>query len=129
MIFGKKQRYIEVFQCSGMDGNLFLRGGNQGGMNPPPGAPGGVPHGAAAYPPQLLKQQLGVLSPPATPTPPPLLGFPPRPPRRSCRSPRCTRRLPSGCSRLPESTIGGGGDATAATSTTSCLQRPPCGRT
>lgn len=28
MIFGKKQRYIEVFQCSGEDMNLVLTGGN-----------------------------------------------------------------------------------------------------
>lgn len=27
MIFGKKQRYIEVFQCSGEDMNLVLTGG------------------------------------------------------------------------------------------------------
>uniref|UniRef100_A0A0K2U021 RRM domain-containing protein n=1 Tax=Lepeophtheirus salmonis TaxID=72036 RepID=A0A0K2U021_LEPSM len=29
MNFGKKQRYIEVFQCSGMDMNFFLTGANQ----------------------------------------------------------------------------------------------------
>ncbi|CRK98557.1 CLUMA_CG011906, isoform A [Clunio marinus] len=37
MMFGKKQRYIEVFQCSGEDMNLVLNGGGyHGGFSPPP---------------------------------------------------------------------------------------------
>ena len=35
MMFGKKQRYIEVFQCSGDDMNLVLNGGYQQFPSPP----------------------------------------------------------------------------------------------
>lgn len=35
MMFGKKYRYIEVFQCSGDDMNLVLNGGLQTPTNPP----------------------------------------------------------------------------------------------
>jgi epithelial splicing regulatory protein 1/2 len=36
MMFGKKQRYIEVFQCSGDDMNLVLQGGFQSPFQSPP---------------------------------------------------------------------------------------------
>lgn len=39
MIFGKKQRYIEVFQCSGEDMNLVLTGGIPGPVSPAKAAP------------------------------------------------------------------------------------------
>ncbi|XP_024938562.1 RNA-binding protein fusilli isoform X3 [Cephus cinctus] len=90
MIFGKKQRYIEVFQCSGEDMNLVLTGGvvppppppkallSPGGtMMPPPFAPGamfpppqamlprGPPQFAPAYP-QIIYWPYP--SPPVSPT-------------------------------------------------------------
>merc|ERR1719491_2379869 len=47
MVFGKKQRYIEVFQCSGEDMSLVLTGGAQQQKPPllplPPPAPGPPP--------------------------------------------------------------------------------------
>ncbi|XP_058793021.1 RNA-binding protein fusilli isoform X2 [Phymastichus coffea] len=51
MIFGKKQRYIEVFQCSGEDMNLVLTGAPLAGstMLPPPLPAGAIfPHPPAA---------------------------------------------------------------------------------
>ncbi|XP_018574554.1 RNA-binding protein fusilli isoform X2 [Anoplophora glabripennis] len=39
MIFGKKQRYIEVFQCSGEDMNLVLTGGIPTSVSPTKAAP------------------------------------------------------------------------------------------
>ncbi|XP_049817658.1 RNA-binding protein fusilli isoform X2 [Aethina tumida] len=39
MIFGKKQRYIEVFQCSGEDMNLVLTGGIPASVSPAKAAP------------------------------------------------------------------------------------------
>ncbi|XP_018320857.1 RNA-binding protein fusilli isoform X2 [Agrilus planipennis] len=39
MIFGKKQRYIEVFQCSGEDMNLVLAGGISAPVSPAKAAP------------------------------------------------------------------------------------------
>ncbi|XP_017773604.1 PREDICTED: RNA-binding protein fusilli isoform X1 [Nicrophorus vespilloides] len=39
MIFGKKQRYIEVFQCSGDDMNLVLTGGIPAPVSPAKAAP------------------------------------------------------------------------------------------
>ncbi|KAG5876463.1 hypothetical protein JTB14_000636 [Gonioctena quinquepunctata] len=39
MIFGKKQRYIEVFQCSGEDMNLVLTGGMPAPLSPAKAAP------------------------------------------------------------------------------------------
>ncbi|KAK5647185.1 hypothetical protein RI129_002077 [Pyrocoelia pectoralis] len=39
MIFGKKQRYIEVFQCSGEDMNLVLTGGIPAPVSPAKAAP------------------------------------------------------------------------------------------
>lgn len=86
MIFGKKQRYIEVFQCSGEDMNLVLTGGLPAAGSVSPAAkaaaallsPGMLPHhghmraiepppamypdptcpgaGAAAYPPSMQAQ-------------------------------------------------------------------------
>ncbi|XP_065090667.1 RNA-binding protein fusilli isoform X3 [Ochlerotatus camptorhynchus] len=49
MMFGKKQRYIEVFQCSGDDMNMVLNGGFQQPSNiskPPLLSPGGTIVGA-----------------------------------------------------------------------------------
>ncbi|XP_021707093.1 RNA-binding protein fusilli isoform X3 [Aedes aegypti] len=49
MMFGKKQRYIEVFQCSGDDMNMVLNGGFQPPTNiskPPLLSPGGTIVGA-----------------------------------------------------------------------------------
>ncbi|XP_046418613.1 RNA-binding protein fusilli isoform X1 [Neodiprion virginianus] len=88
MIFGKKQRYIEVFQCSGEDMNLVLTGAvapppakallSPGGtMMPPPFGPGaiypaqaamlprGPPQFAPAYPPIFYWPYP---SPPVSPT-------------------------------------------------------------
>ncbi|XP_076269051.1 epithelial splicing regulatory protein fusilli isoform X2 [Rhynchophorus ferrugineus] len=45
MVFGKKQRYIEVFQCSGEDMSLVLTGGST--MLPPPASLGYPPAGFA----------------------------------------------------------------------------------
>ncbi|KAL1501512.1 hypothetical protein ABEB36_006819 [Hypothenemus hampei] len=57
MIFGKKQRYIEVFQCSGEDMNLVLTGGL-----PTPASPAK----AAAPTPALLSTGGSMLPNPAT---------------------------------------------------------------
>lgn len=69
MVFGKKQRYIEVFQCSGDDMNLVLTGGlpQRGLMSPggtilPSAAYGAYPY---AQPPQILPTVS-----PLTPRPP-----------------------------------------------------------
>jgi len=40
MVFGKKQRYIEVFQCSGEDMSMVLTGGAAGQVNKQAGQPG-----------------------------------------------------------------------------------------
>ncbi|XP_026477843.1 RNA-binding protein fusilli-like [Ctenocephalides felis] len=90
MVFGKKQRYIEVFQCSGEDMNLVLTGGlpaptspvKAGGLLSPGGAilppPFGVANGyspygplaaprhPAFYPPPIF--YWGYPSPPVSPT-------------------------------------------------------------
>ncbi|XP_034949442.1 RNA-binding protein fusilli isoform X2 [Chelonus insularis] len=78
MIFGKKQRYIEVFQCSGDDMNLVLTGAappvaksllsSDELMLPPPPPPGFPP--SALFPPQaaILPQGVPVLAPPPFPT-------------------------------------------------------------
>merc|ERR1712012_835812 len=54
MVFGKKQRYIEVFQCSGEDMSLVLTGGaaaTGGQTKPPLLSPGGsLIHSGASYP-------------------------------------------------------------------------------
>lgn len=55
MIFGKKQRYIEVFQCSGEDMNLVLTGGMPTAVSPAKAAPAllspGMLHNIAPLPP------------------------------------------------------------------------------
>uniref|UniRef100_A0A903XYD8 RRM domain-containing protein n=2 Tax=Anopheles gambiae TaxID=7165 RepID=A0A903XYD8_ANOGA len=91
MMFGKKQRYIEVFQCSGEDMNMVLNGGFQqpgslskpsllspggtivgapfGGYAPfghPPSAVLPPPRHAAFYPQPIL--YWGYPSPPVSPT-------------------------------------------------------------
>ncbi|KAJ8968276.1 hypothetical protein NQ317_006404, partial [Molorchus minor] len=63
MIFGKKQRYIEVFQCSGEDMNLILTGGLPASVSPAKAAP-------ALLSPGML--------PPIAPLPP--TNIPPPPP-------------------------------------------------
>lgn len=63
MIFGKKQRYIEVFQCSGEDMNLVLTGGIPAPVSPAKAAP-------ALLSPGML--------PPIAPLPP--TNIPPPPP-------------------------------------------------
>lgn len=104
MMFGKKQRYIEVFQCSGDDMNMVLNGGFQqpnniskppllspGGtivgapfgtftpFGPPPAAvlPPRAHHPAAAFYPQPILYW-GYPSPPVSPTT--YYGAPPGPP-------------------------------------------------
>lgn len=67
MIFGKKQRYIEVFQCSGEDMNLVLTGGIPAGAVSPVAktllSPGGTilasPHFPAPYGPFAPTPLLG----------------------------------------------------------------------
>lgn len=55
MVFGKKQRYIEVFQCSGEDMNLVLTGGMPAAVSPAKAAPAllspGMLHNIAPLPP------------------------------------------------------------------------------
>ncbi|KAF5299595.1 hypothetical protein FQR65_LT09400 [Abscondita terminalis] len=62
MIFGKKQRYIEVFQCSGEDMNLVLTGGIPAPVSPSKAAP-------ALLSPGMLPP-LGPLPPTNIPPPP-----------------------------------------------------------
>ncbi|KAF5279685.1 hypothetical protein FQA39_LY18243 [Lamprigera yunnana] len=62
MIFGKKQRYIEVFQCSGEDMNLVLTGGIPAPVSPVKAAP-------ALLSPGMLPP-LGPLPPTNIPPPP-----------------------------------------------------------
>ncbi|XP_069687458.1 RNA-binding protein fusilli isoform X7 [Periplaneta americana] len=68
MIFGKKQRYIEVFQCSGEDMNLVLTGGIPAGAVSPAKAaallsPGMLP----PHPPPPLGSAVAATLPPPTP--------------------------------------------------------------
>jgi len=79
MVFGKKQRYIEVFQCSGEDMSLVLTGGAQQ-QKPPLLSPGGSLHPGPSYPYSPLLQ--GPRPPTAFPPfPPQLLYWPyPSPP-------------------------------------------------
>lgn len=63
MIFGKKQRYIEVFQCSGEDMNLVLTGGMPTAVSPAKAAP-------ALLSPGML-HNIAPLPPPPTNIPPP----------------------------------------------------------
>lgn len=51
MIFGKKQRYIEVFQCSGEDMNLVLTGGIPASVSPAKAAPALLSPGGNMIPP------------------------------------------------------------------------------
>lgn len=69
MIFGKKQRYIEVFQCSGEDMNLVLTGGIPAGAVSPAKAaallsPGMLP----PHPPPPIGSAVATPLPPPTPT-------------------------------------------------------------
>jgi len=62
MVFGKKKRYIEVFQCSGEDMNVVLTGsagGASGGktQQPPLLSPGGPAHYPASQSGQGQSQQ------------------------------------------------------------------------
>jgi len=68
MIFGKKQRYIEVFQCSGEDMNLVLTGGIPAGAVSPAKAaallsPGMLP----PHPPPPIGGAVATPLPPPTP--------------------------------------------------------------
>lgn len=63
MIFGKKQRYIEVFQCSGEDMSLVLTGGVPGPSSPAKAAP-------ALLSPGMLPS-IAPLPPTNIPPPPP----------------------------------------------------------
>lgn len=63
MIFGKKQRYIEVFQCSGEDMNLVLTGGIPAPVSPAKAAP-------ALLSPGMLPS-IAPLPPTNIPPPPP----------------------------------------------------------
>ncbi|XP_017147237.1 RNA-binding protein fusilli isoform X1 [Drosophila miranda] len=62
MVFGKKFRYIEVFQCSGDDMNMVLNGGLASPVAQPP-----AHHGHAHKQPSLLTTGMLAQSPP-TPT-------------------------------------------------------------
>ena len=53
MVFGKKQRYIEVFQCSGEDMSVVLTGGAGGQPGKPGVQPGGQPGGGLVSPGML----------------------------------------------------------------------------
>ncbi|XP_037805262.1 RNA-binding protein fusilli isoform X2 [Lucilia sericata] len=81
MVFGKKYRYIEVFQCSGDDMNMVLNGGLQ---SPVPAAHA-HPHLGAGKQPSLLSPGASVLGPPfghfgPFPPPGPILASPHRAP-------------------------------------------------
>ena len=54
MVFGKKQRYIEVFQCSGEDMSVVLTGGAGGQPGKPGGQPGGGQPGGGLVSPGML---------------------------------------------------------------------------
>ncbi|XP_058054122.1 RNA-binding protein fusilli [Anopheles bellator] len=81
MMFGKKQRYIEVFQCSGDDMNMVLNGGYQqpsSGLSKPSLLSPGMLPTAATQPPTHAPQQTLSLSQIPLPIPPPLsLSMPP----------------------------------------------------
>uniref|UniRef100_A0A182NPN8 RRM domain-containing protein n=1 Tax=Anopheles dirus TaxID=7168 RepID=A0A182NPN8_9DIPT len=80
MMFGKKQRYIEVFQCSGDDMNMVLNGGFQQPASlskPSLLSPGMLPTGATQPPTPSHSQTLSLSQIPL-PIPPPLaLSVPP----------------------------------------------------
>ncbi|XP_058828750.1 RNA-binding protein fusilli isoform X1 [Topomyia yanbarensis] len=78
MMFGKKQRYIEVFQCSGDDMNMVLNGGFQQSSSiskPPLLSPGMLQ--TAQQPPTQTPQTLGLSQLPLTAPPPLTLSIPP----------------------------------------------------
>ncbi|XP_058465504.1 RNA-binding protein fusilli isoform X4 [Malaya genurostris] len=78
MMFGKKQRYIEVFQCSGDDMNMVLNGGFQQPTSiskPPLLSPGMLP--TAQQPPTQAPQTLALSQLPLTAPPPLTLSIPP----------------------------------------------------
>lgn len=87
MVFGKKQRYIEVFQCSGEDMNLVLTGGipTQKVLTTPGMSPAG-PWESAMLPLRLPEAPTHPMwsmpaptSPPIAPRPPSLMpAFPPQ---------------------------------------------------
>lgn len=62
MVFGKKYRYIEVFQCSGDDMNMVLNGGLQ---SPVPTAAHPHPHLSGSKQPSLLSPGMLPQQPPA----------------------------------------------------------------
>ncbi|TMW53631.1 hypothetical protein DOY81_001268 [Sarcophaga bullata] len=62
MVFGKKYRYIEVFQCSGDDMNMVLNGGLQ---SPVPTAAHPHPHLGGSKQPSLLSPGMLAQQPPA----------------------------------------------------------------
>ncbi|KAL0277725.1 UNVERIFIED_CONTAM: hypothetical protein PYX00_004915 [Menopon gallinae] len=79
MVFGKKQRYVEVFQCSGDDMNAILTGGQLSPKATPVLSSGGTPFHTtfAPFPPAQL-----IASPIPTPIPgrvPPQFGVGPFP--------------------------------------------------
>lgn len=82
MMFGKKQRYIEVFQCSGDDMNMVLNGGYQQPTNiskPPLLSPGMLP--SAQQPPSQNPQTLALSQLPLSVPPPLTLSIPPPTPQ------------------------------------------------
>ncbi|XP_059471623.1 RNA-binding protein fusilli isoform X3 [Neocloeon triangulifer] len=82
MVFGKKQRYIEVFQCSGEDMNLVLTGGipaqkvltSPGAVLPPPYGAAGFPYVPQPQPSLIPAATAAPLTPRAAA---PAFGFPP----------------------------------------------------
>uniref|UniRef100_A0A182JLA3 Uncharacterized protein n=1 Tax=Anopheles atroparvus TaxID=41427 RepID=A0A182JLA3_ANOAO len=80
MMFGKKQRYIEVFQCSGDDMNMVLNGGFQQPSSLSKSSllsPGMLPTGAT-QPPTQSPQTISLSHQIPLPIPPPLtLSVPP----------------------------------------------------
>ncbi|XP_055628707.1 RNA-binding protein fusilli isoform X1 [Toxorhynchites rutilus septentrionalis] len=82
MMFGKKQRYIEVFQCSGDDMNMVLNGGFQQPTNiskPSLLSPGMLP--SAQQPPTQSSQTLALSQLPLNVPPPLTLSIPPPSPQ------------------------------------------------
>lgn len=69
MMFGKKQRYIEVFQCSGDDMNLVLQGGYQQFPSPPAITAKPLPSGMLPLP---SRPQASPVQPLQVSIPPPL---------------------------------------------------------
>ncbi|KAL0125534.1 hypothetical protein PUN28_004564 [Cardiocondyla obscurior] len=132
MVYGKKQRYIEVFQCSGDDMNLVLTGAvtspstkallSPGGtMLPPPPPPvaiyspaaamlpRGPPQFATPYPPPIFYWPYP--SPPVSPTnyytPASVGGIAPIPQQAALLAPAECLQLAPGATTLPTSTATG----------------------